>query len=86
MTSRPSTPSGIRERSPPRRKRVEIGKQIYTKIPTESRIIGLIGESPMEHGTYIVNKKLRNVPPKAANAWPFRTPSPAFPEQFWWSD
>ena len=70
----------------PEAERVEIGKQIYTKIPTESRIIGLIGESPMEHGTYIVNKKLRNVPPKAANAWPFRTPSPAFPEQFWWSD
>ena len=64
----------------PEAERVEIGKELYTKDSDRSRhIIGLIGESPMEHGTYIVNKKLRNVRPKAANAWPFRTPVARLP-------
>ena len=48
--------------------------------------IGLIGSSPMDMGTFIVNKKLRNVPDQAANAWAVRTPSPAYPEQFWYAD
>ena len=70
----------------PEAERIEIGKEIYKTIPTEAYCAGLIGGSPAEHGTYIVSKRLRNVPPQAANGWPFRTPSPAYPEQFWYAD
>ena len=70
----------------PEGRRIEIAKQIYTRAATESILIGLIGQSPMTEGTVIVNNKLRNVPPIAVNAAPYRTPSTAFPEQFWWAD
>jgi len=70
----------------PEAERIKIGKEIYTTIPTQAYCAGLIGGSPAEHGTYIVSKRLRNVPPQAANGWPFRTPSPAYPEQFWYAD
>ena len=70
----------------PEEQRIEIAKQIYTRSATESIVIGLIGKSPMIEGTIVVNKKLRNVPPIAVNAAPYRTPSTAFPEQFWWAD
>ena len=70
----------------PEAERTKIGREIYSRIPTQANCSGLIGGSPAEHGTYIVKNKLRNVPPQAANGWPFRTPSPAYPEQFWWAD
>ena len=70
----------------PEAERIEIGKELYRRLATEVTTIGLIGSSPMDMGTFIVNKKLRNVPDQAANAWAVRTPSPAYPEQFWYAD
>ena len=70
----------------PEAERIEIGKELYRRLVTEARHITTVGGSPMIQGTYAVNEKLRNVPALAANAWPVRTPSTGYPEQFWYAD
>jgi hypothetical protein len=40
----------------------------------------------MVKGVVVVNKNLGNVPEKAANLNAMRTPSTAFPEQWYWME
>ena len=68
----------------PETERREIAKEIYTKLVDQQYIIGVAGLSPMVQGVIIKNADLVNVPDKAGNDWPLRTPSTGYPEQFFY--
>ena len=59
----------------------EIAKEIYRVTADNVYIIGLVGLVP---NPFVVNDDLRNVPEFAAQGWPLRSPSTAFPEQFFY--
>ena len=65
--------------------RTAIAKQIFTEVADQQYIIATLGSSPMVQGVLIKKNNVHNVPPKAANSWPHRTPNTGFPEQ-WWFD
>ena len=59
----------------------EIAKEIYRVTADQQYIIGLVGLVP---SIFVVKDDLRNVPVFAAQDWPLRGPSTAYPEQFFW--
>jgi peptide/nickel transport system substrate-binding protein len=61
---------------------VALSKQLAELELDQLFVIGVTGLSPSNQGVVITSNRLANVPDIAANAWPYRTPSPAFPEQF----
>ena len=56
-------------------------KEIYRVTADPQYIIGLVGLVP---SIFVVKDDLRNVPVFAAQDWPLRGPSTAYPEQFFW--
>ena len=70
----------------PDAERAKHGQRFYSILAEEQYFINIIAHSPATQGTNIVSKGLGNVPEKAANSWPHRTLSTAFPEQFYWKD
>ena len=62
----------------------EVGKEIFRRHAENLWIIGITGLSPMSSGVIVANEDLRNVPDVAANSWPMRAPSTAFPETFFY--
>jgi peptide/nickel transport system substrate-binding protein len=64
--------------------RFEKGRQIYARLADKQYHINVIANSPATQGVLIVKDQLINVPEKAANSWPARTPSTGYPEQFFW--
>ena len=69
----------------PTAERNALGKEIYKQLVDRQYNIGIVGLSPMTQGVLVVNNRLQNVPEKAANDWPVRSPSTGFPEQWWFS-
>jgi len=69
----------------PTEERNALGRAIYTQIVEKQYNIGLVGLSPMVQGVIVVNNRVQNVPDKAGNDWPLRTPNTGFPEQWWFS-
>ena len=67
----------------PEVERDALGKEIYKTIVENQYNIGIVGLSPMVNGVIVKKNDLRNVPDVAANDWPLRTPSTAFPEQWY---
>jgi len=61
------------------------GQEIYRQLASKQYHINLIANSPATQGVLIVKDGLINVPEKAANSWPARTPSTGYPEQFFWA-
>jgi len=70
----------------PDAERAKAGQRFYEILAEQQYFINLIKHSPATQGTNIVSNGLGNVPESAANSWPHRTPSTAFPEQFYWKD
>jgi len=70
----------------PDAERAKAGQRFYSILAEEQYFINIIAHSPATQGTNIVSTGLGNVPETAANSWPHRTPSTAFPEQFYWKD
>ena len=70
----------------PDAERAKAGQRFYEILAEQQYFINLIKHSPATQGTNIVSNGLGNVPQSAANSWPHRTPSTAFPEQFYWKD
>ena len=66
----------------PRDERIVVSKELATLQLEQLYVIGVTGLSPSNQGVVVTSNRLANVPDIAANAWPYRTPSPAFPEQF----
>ena len=66
----------------PRDESVAVARELVTLQLEQLYVIGVTGLSPSNQGVVITSNRLANVPDIAANAWPYRTPSPAFPEQF----
>ena len=60
------------------------GREIYAQLADKQYHINVIANSPATQGVLIVKDQLINVPEKAANSWPARTPSTGYPEQFFW--
>jgi len=69
----------------PTEERNALARAIYTQIVEKQYNIGLVGLSPMVQGVIVVNNRVQNVPDKAGNDWPLRTPNTGFPEQWWFS-
>jgi len=69
----------------PKAERDALGKDIYKRLVDRQYNIGIVGLSPMTQGVLVVNNRVQNVPEKAANDWPVRSPSTGFPEQWWFS-
>jgi len=65
--------------------RNELGKKVWRTVVDEMVNIGIVGLSPMVQGVLVVKNDLKNVPDKAGNDWPLRTPNTGFPEQ-WFFD
>ncbi len=70
----------------PDAERAKAGQRFYSILAEQQYFINIIAHSPATQGTNIVSNGLGNVPETAANSWPHRTPSTAFPEQFYWKD
>ena len=70
----------------PDAERAKAGQRFYSILAEQQYFINIIAHSPATQGTNIVSTGLGNVPETAANSWPHRTPSTAFPEQFYWKD
>jgi len=70
----------------PDAERAKAGQRFYEILAEQQYFINIIAHSPATQGTNIVSTGLGNVPETAANSWPHRTPSTAFPEQFYWKD
>ena len=62
-----------------------LGKAIYKTIVENQYNIGIVGLSPMVQGIIVKKNTLTNVPDKAGNDWPLRTPNTGFPEQWYYS-
>ena len=69
----------------PPAERNALGKEIYKTIVENQYNIGIVGLSPMVQGVIVTNNDLKNVPDDLGNDWPLRTPSNAFPEQWFYS-
>ena len=61
----------------------EMAKEIFRMHAENQWIIGIVGLVP---GNLMVSNNLRNVPRTATSAWPIRSPSNAFPEQWFFSN
>ena len=62
---------------------VDIGKEIWRRYAEDLYVIGIIGQAPQP---YIVSNRLGNVPEFAIDGPAYRSPSPAFLEQFFFRD
>ena len=62
-----------------------LARELYTELVQEQYAIGIVGLSPMVQGVIVKNSNLNNVPDKAGNDWPLRTPNTGFPEQWYFS-
>jgi len=62
-----------------------LARELYTELVEEQYAIGIVGLSPMVQGVIVKNSNLNNVPDKAGNDWPLRTPNTGFPEQWFFS-
>ena len=62
-----------------------LARELYTQLVQEQYNIGIVGLSPMVQGVIVKNSNLENVPDKAGNDWPLRTPNTGFPEQWYFS-
>ena len=62
---------------------IEIGKEIWRRYAEDLYVIGIIGQAPQP---YIVSNRLGNVPEFAIDGPAYRSPSPAFLEQFFFRD
>ena len=69
----------------PEVERNALGKEIYRTIVENQYNIGIVGLTPMVQGIIVKKNRLNNVPDTAANDWPLRTPSTAFPEQWYYT-
>jgi len=63
----------------------KLGKEIYQIWVDNLWQLGTVGLTAMVQGVVVVNKDLRNVPEKAGNDWPLRTPGNARIEQFYYA-
>ncbi|MBM3128349.1 MAG: ABC transporter substrate-binding protein [Chloroflexi bacterium] len=63
----------------------KLGKEIYQIWTDNIWQIGTVGLTAMIQGVVVVNKDLKNVPAKAGNDWPLRTPGNARIEQFYYA-
>jgi len=66
----------------PRAERVALSIKLAKLQLDQLYQIGVTGLSPSNQGVVITSNRLANVPDVAGNAWMMRTPSTAFPEQF----
>jgi peptide/nickel transport system substrate-binding protein len=63
----------------------KLGKEVYQIWADNIYQIGTVGLTAMVQGVVVVNKDLKNVPEKAGNDWPLRTPGNARIEQFYYA-